>query len=245
MKIGNDEITTPREDNIGYDRDWRFRIADAHVSSGEPLPEAVSQDAAIQALLACLQGKPKQDAGCLGAMSARASPTMGRVLDAYLLTRASASQILEETGIPNGAIDFYERLFFNVRTFCGDPRQSQVLRLAMELESSPEPTTPAERIHRAMMKAAIDGDVHLLRTFIPRRRAGVSQGSFAGTLVQRELNRRILRGELSTSALIKLRGLEIAEDRMNLSMNKSGTPDLHNDNNYYAGDPYVLSARTF
>ena len=96
-----------------------------------------------------------------------------------------------------------------------------------------------------MMKAAIDGDVHLLRTFIPRRRAGVSQGSFAGTLVQRELNRRILRGELSTSALIKLRGLEIAEDRMNLSMNKSGTPDLHNDNNYYAGDHYVLSARTF
>lgn len=245
MKIGEHEVRTPREDKIGYDLDWRARIVEAVVASNVKMPKEYKENMAMNALFACLTGAGKQDPGCLGAMSVKASPMMRRVLEAFLLTRAGAPQIYEETGIPVGVIDFYERLYFNIRTFCGDPLQSQVLRLALDLESSPEPTTPAEQIGRAMMKAAIDGDVQLLRTFIPQRRAGVSQGSFAGTLVQRELNRRILSGKLGTGALIKLRSLEIAEDRMNLSLNKSGEPNLHNDGSYYVGDPSVLSSRMF
>jgi hypothetical protein len=216
---------------------------DAFVASGEQLPKNVCKDYAIKALLACINGKRKQDIGCQGAMAVKDSPMMSCVVEAYLLTRASNRQISYETGISEGAIRYFELLYYNVRNRFGDPIHSQVLRVALELEAGKEPTSPAERIDRAMKKAAVEGDIHLLRTYLPPRRSGLSQGSFAGTLVQRELNRRLLRGELSTGSLIKLRELEIAEDRMNLSLNKSGAPDLHNDNSYYAGDPSALECR--
>ena len=245
MKIGEHEIRTPLEDKAGYDLDWRARIVEAVVASNVKMPKVYKNDFAANALLACLTGARKQDPGCLAAMAIRSSPTMSRVVEAYLLTRASTSQISSDTGLSNGGISLYEQLYFNVRNRYGDPLQPQLIRLAFELESAAEPATPAEKLERMLRKAALDGDTQLLRRCIPHRRAAISTGSFAATLVQRELTRRLLRGELSTGSLIKLRELEIAEDRMNLGVNKSGDPDLHNDDSYYAGDPSVLESRTF
>ena len=176
-------------------------------------------------------------------MSIRASPMVSRVVESYLLTRIGTIQISNETGLSIGGIALYEQLYFNVRNRYGDPLQPQLIRLAFELESAAEPATPAEKLERMLRKAALDGDIQLLRRCIPHRRAAISTGSFAATLVQRELTRRMLRGELSTGSLIKLRELEIAEDRMYLGMNKPGDPDLHNDDGYYAGDPSVLESR--
>lgn len=245
MTIGEHEIRTPYDNKTGYDLDWRARIVEAVAASNMKMPKAHKNDLAMNALLACLKGARKQDPGCRGAMAIRSSPTMSRVVEAYLLTRASTSQISSDTGFSNGGIALYEQLYFNVRNRYGDPLQPQLIRLAFELESTAEPATPAEKLERMLRKAALDGDIQLLRRCIPHRRAAISTGSFAATLVQRELTRRLLRGELSTGSLIKLRELEIAEDRMNLSLNKSGEPDLHNDNGYYAGDPSVLESRTF
>ena len=245
MKIGEHEVRTPLEDKAGYDLDWRAQIVEAVVASNVKMPKMYKNDYAMNALLACLTGARKQDLGCQSAMAIRSSPTMSRVVEAYLLTRASTSQISNDTGLSNGGISLYEQLYFNVRNRYGDPIQSQLIRLAFELETAHEPATPADKLDRMLRKAALDGDIHLLRRCIPHRRAAISTGSFAATLVQRELTRRLLRGELSTGTLIKLRELEIAEDRMNLSLNKSGEPDLHNDNGFYAGDPSVLEGRMF
>ena len=245
MKIGKCEIVTPHEDKIGYDPAWRSLIVDAHLASGERLPNAVRDDHAIEDMLKCMANRPKADLGCRGAIYLRHSPLLSQAVEAFLLTRAGYSQISDDTGIPIGAVKYYELLYFNVRTFAGDPRQSYVLRLSLELESSPEPTTPAEQIDRAMKKAAIEGDIQLLRSFIPYRRSEASQGSFAGTLAQRELNRRLLRGDISTSTLIKMRQLEIAEDRLALSLELAGKTGMHGDGNFYVGDPYVLAARMF
>ena len=245
MKIGEHEIRTPLEDKAGYDLDWRARIVEAVVASNVKMPKAYKNDFAMNALFACLAGAQKQDLGCQAAMAIRSSPTMSRVVEAFLLTRASASQISNYTGLSNGGISQYEQLYFNVRNRYGDPIQSHLIRLAFELETANEPATPAEKHERMLRKAALDGDIHLLQKCIPQRRAAISTGSFAATLVQRELTRRLLRGELSIGSLIKLRELEIAEDRMNLSLNKAGEPDLHNDNGYYAGDPSVLENRAY
>lgn len=244
MKIGEREIITPREDRYAYDLDWRAQIVDA-IAAGGKLPEKAVLDVHMKDLLSCMDGTPKPDIGCKSAMSVKASPMMSSIVEAYLLTRASNSQIYYETGIPDGAVYLFELLYYNVRTRFGDPLHSQVLRVALELEAGKQTTSSAEQFDRTLKKAAVDGDIQLLRSILPRRRSELSRGSFAGTLVQRELNRRLLRGELSTSALIRLRGLEIAEDRMNLSLNKSGAPDLHSNDNYYAGDPNVLDGRMF
>lgn len=242
MKIGNDEIITPCDDKIGYALDWRSRIVDAVIATGgDKLPKEFKRDTAMASLLACMQGTSKPDAYCLDAISIKASPMMSRVVEAFLLTRSTIAQICEETGL--SGVSFYELLYFNVRNRSGDPLQSQILRLGLELEASKEPSTPTERIDRALKRAAIDGDVQLLRSYLPQRRTGISTGSFAGTLVQRELMRRLLRGELSTGILVKLRGLEIAEDRMTLSLNRSGNQALHSDGDYYVGDMDALRYR--
>ena len=245
MKIGEIHIVAPLDDKVGYDLDWRAQIVDAVVASNVKMPRLYNNDFAMNALLACLKGAHKQDPGCQAAMAVRASPTMSRVVEAFLLTRASTLQISNDTGLSNSNISLYEKLYFNVRNRYGDPLQPQLIRLSFELETADEPATPAEKLERMLRKAALDGDIQLLRRCIPQRRAAISTGSFAATLVQRELARRLLRGELSTGSLIKLRELELAEDRMNLSLNKSSEPDLHNDDSYYAGDPSVLERRMF
>ena len=242
MKIGEREIITPREDRYAYDLDWRAQIVDA-IAAGGKLPEKAVLDVHMKDLLSCMDGTPQPDLCSQGAIAVKASPMMSLVVEACLLTRASPRQISYDTGIPEGVVCMFQLLYYNVRSRYDDPIQPQVLRVALDLDTGKGPTSPADQIGRALKRAALEGDIHLLRTYLPQRRSGLSQGSFAGTLVQRELNRRLLRGELSTSALIKLRGLEIAEDRMNLTLNQSGGAILHNDDNYYAGDPSALEAR--
>ena len=216
MIIGAIEIITPMDD-ILYELDWRAKAAQAIYENGgsSRLPAAIRDDAGIKAMLAVLKGSAKQSRSCLSAMSTHRSDSMRMVVEAMLLTRADAAQISKATGIEGDAVNMYESLFFNVRDRDAQPIPAQLMRIAADLEIGDEPDNARGRFQRALRKAALQG-FPLLMSLLPANRGSTEpEGAVsATTLVEQELNRRLLRGELSTSALLRLRSLQIDEVRM-------------------------------
>lgn len=225
MKIGTTDIITPMDDLL-YELDWRAQVAQAvyEGGNGSRLPAAIRDDDGIKTLLAVLRGAAKQSRSCLSAMSIQRSDSMRMVLEAMLLTRADAAQIAAAIGIEVDAVIMYEALFFNVRDTDARPMPAQIMRIATDLEISGEPDNAREKFQRALRKAALQG-FPLLMSLLPpdvgstKPEAPVS----ATTLVKQELNRRLLRGELSTSALLRLRSLQIDEVRMQYDTRNGNT----------------------
>lgn len=222
MKIGTIDIITPA-DGILHELDWRAKVARAvyEGGNGSRLPFAFRDDNGIKMLLGVLRGAAKQSRSCLSAMSIHRSDSMRMILEAMLLTRADAVQIAAAIGIEGDAVNMYESLFFNVRDSEGKPKPAQIMRLAADLEIVGEPDNPREKFQRALRKAALQG-FPLLMSLLPPDLGSTKPDApvSATTLVEQELNRRLLRGELNTGALLRLRSLQIDEVRMQYETQK-------------------------
>jgi len=222
MIIGTTEIITPM-DAILYELDWRAKVAHAVYKSGNGsrLPAALRDDNGIKTLVAVLRGGAKLSQSCLSAMSIHRSDTMRMVLKAMLLTRADAARIAAAIGIEGDAVNMYEALFFNVRDANARPFPAQIVRIAADLDIAGEPDNAQERFRRALRKAALQG-FPLLMSLLPANQGTEmpEESVSATTLVEQELNRRLLRGELSTGALLRLRSIQIHEVRMKYETQK-------------------------
>lgn len=222
MIIGTTEIITPM-DAILYELDWRAKVAHAVYKSGNGsrLPVALRDDNGIKTLVAVLRGGAKLSQSCLSAMSIHRSDTMRMVLEAMLLTRADAARIAAAIGIEGETVNMYEALFFNVRDSEGKPKPTLIMRIAADLEIGGEPDNPREKFQRALRKAALQG-FPLLMSLLPPDLGSTKPDApvSATTLVEQELNRRLLRGELNTGALLRLRSLQIDEVRMQYETQK-------------------------
>ena len=212
MNIATAEITTPMDDALLYDLEWRSKIAQAAFDNGiVRVPAAVRKDGDIQTLLACLKGAAKQNASCLAAISIRRS-SLRPAMEAMLLTDVGNSQIAAAMGVDSKVVDFYEALFFNVRAN-GSPKPDQLMRMATDMESRGEPTGAQEKFQFALASAALKGGYQMVAGLLPDN-CSTSASRPLSKMVTAELSRRLLRGELSTSALLRLRDLDIAEARM-------------------------------
>lgn len=213
MKLGGSDITTPADDAILYDLDWRSMVAQAAADNGVArLPVAVRKDGDIKALLACLKRAANMSESCLAATSIRRS-SLRPVAEAMLLTDAGNAQIAAATGFDPEAVRFYEALFFNVRDKNGVPKPSQLMRMATDIESHDEPAGAQEKFTHALATAALRGGYPMVASLLPDPRPANGSRPLS-RMVEAELHRRLLRGELSTSALLRMRDLDIAEARM-------------------------------
>lgn len=222
MKIGATEIITPMDDPL-YELDWRAKVAHAVYESGNGshLPAALRDDNGIKTLLAVLRCAAKQSRSCLSAMSIHRSDSMRMVLEAMLLTRADEAQIAAATGIGKNTVNMYEALFFNVREADARPIPAQIMRIAADLDIAGEPDNARDKFQRALRKVALQG-FPLLMSLLPANLGTTEPEATvsATSLVEQELNRRLLRGELSTGALLRLRSLELDEARMQFETQK-------------------------
>lgn len=213
MKLGGIDIITPADDAILYDLDWRSMVAQAAADNGVArLPVAVRKDGDIKALLACLKRATNMSESCLAATSIRRS-SLRPVAEAMLLTDAGNAQIAAATGFEPEAVRFYEALFFNVRDKNGVPKPSQLMRMATDIESHDEPAGAQEKFRHALATAALRGGYPMVASLLPDQRPANGSRPLS-RMVEAELYRRMLRGELSTNALLRMRDLDIAEARM-------------------------------
>ena len=213
MKLGGIDIITPADDAILYDLDWRSMVAQAAADNGVArLPVAVRKDGDIKALLACLKRAANMSESCLAATSIRRS-SLRPVAEAMLLTDAGNAQIAAATGFDPEAVRFYEALFFNVRDKNGVPKPSQLMRMATDIESHDEPAGAQEKFTHALATAALRGGYPMVASLLPDPHPANGSRPLS-RMVEAELHRRLLRGELSTSALLRMRDLDIAEARM-------------------------------
>lgn len=213
MKLGGIDIITPADDAILYDLDWRSMVAQAAADNGVArLPVAVRKDGDIKALLACLKRAANMSNSCLAATSIRRS-SLRPVAEAMLLTDAGNAQIAAATGFDPEAVRFYEALFFNVRDKNGVPKPPQLMRMATDIESHGEPAGAQEKFTHALATAALRGGYPMVASLLPDQRPANGSRPLS-RMVEAELHRRLLRGELSTSALLRMRDLDIAEARM-------------------------------
>ena len=214
MKIGNTDIRTPSEDRYSYDLDWRAQIAHALVEQKIHHRCSIAVDPMIRLMVQALKG------------TGRRNPTSDHIrvviqlhqhreiklfVEAALLTRASNDRIAKDIDADPEVIRLFESLYFNVREKDGAPRNMAVMAISMHLDQDAEENP----IKHMFYSAAIRGGYSMLQQMLSMHQSDQNSVAItASALVDRELNRRLLQGELTTSDLIRLRSVQIADERM-------------------------------
>jgi len=203
MNINGSTIITPHEDPVGFQLDWRARIAGLCFKEGlaaADLPWVILKDDLLKQLVSHLRYRVERPLKAIGVLRPcdrvdqwHASET-GRLIEAYLLTPAPFAHIAAALGLPEAEIKLYERLRYSVRDDQGNLVKGILARLKAEIHVGKE--------HADLLKrTAILGGVPGLECVLG---SGDDSTEDLGRLVDQELRRRLVAGQLRTNDLIGL-----------------------------------------
>lgn len=207
MIINNETITTPLDDPVGYHLDWRSRVAKSCYKDLTKLPAALQRDQDIRAYVAHLRLRDRQPVGVNGVkpldrlLGWRTSP-LGRLLEASLLTQATLGEIGTSSGVDEADVRQYGRLWYAVRDDNEKPISSVLRRLRAELRSG---NGVFDTLKRTALMAGTPGLENLLDG---------SKSDDLGALVDVELKRRLVAGELRNNDLISLQRNQFIRERL-------------------------------
>jgi hypothetical protein len=212
LNLNRHEIPLPAEDPVGYALDWRCQIATVIAAGNQAdVPPEIRNDADIQAWAHYLQRQAKRPAKSdqryqrLAAWHA-GSPIKG-ILEAMLLTEADYAAIGESLDIGPEDVRLYQTIFFDVRDEQGKLKAPHLLRVRFPAEGRDGgPVPPPMTVLR---EAALTGGRGMLDSLLQRQQAGSTKApkpdEAIDRLVQQELLRRLLGGQMQTRDLVRLR----------------------------------------
>lgn len=221
MTVDDQIVVTPADDALFYDFDWRYLVAH-HAIRSKKLPSQAS-DSIVRTYIRYLKSVRRRDEEAetfRRAESLHADASWQTIIRACLLTNTGTAQIADDLGLPASAICCYERLFFNVRNDEDRPIKAQVLRMALKNEAD---TGQQERCR--FINLAIEGGYVALIDNLPLITTSSGSRLTAAELVDRELHRRLMRGDMRTSDIIRLKSIHVNEDRMLHETGQKGAPD--------------------
>jgi hypothetical protein len=198
MTVNGIEIMTPVDDPIGFTMDWRHRVA----SVAERMLPLMGRDPDLKACYQHLHQRPnpafERIVGWHGTMT-------GQLVEAYLVTHSPHEAIAVELGLDAQDVRLYGQIFWAVRDTLDRPLQGVLLRLRAALPREPKED---DRLMRAALLGGLEGLRGQLGTSKP--------GSDLSAIVEQELTRRAMAGELRTGDLIRLRGHDILLKKMEI-----------------------------
>lgn len=198
MTVNGIEITTPADDPMGFALDWRYRVAGA----AERMLPQMGRDPDLKACYQHLHQRPipafERIVGWHGTMT-------GQLVEAYLVTGSPVEAIAVELGLAAPDVRLYGQIFWAVRDTLDRPLQGVLLRLRAALPREPKED---DRLMRAALLGGLEGLRGQLGTSKP--------GSDLSAIVEQELTRRAMGGELRTGDLIRLRGHELMLKKMEI-----------------------------
>ena len=221
MTVDDQIIVTPADDALFYDFDWRYLVAH-HAIRSKKLPSQAG-DSIVRTYIRYLKSVRRRDEEAetfRRAESLHADASWQTIIRACLLTNTGTAQIADDLGLPASAISCYERLFFNVRNDEDRPIKAQVLRMALKNE-----VEAGEQERCRFINLAIKGGYVALIDNLPSITTSSESRLTAAELVDRELHRRIMRGDMRTCDLIRLKSIHVNEDRMLHETGQKGAPD--------------------
>ena len=235
MRIGEEDVVLPGEDPIGYALDWRSRIVEDIIASGRRgrLPKVLGSDQWVRDYLAM-----RRERSCTAdrrnaismAIQWHESEGLRPVIDALLLSGASYSVIGTNLGdAPTSAVEAYSALFFDVRDEEGELRTPHLLRLRFEREDTEQ---EEDDRHVLWRRAALTGGYPLLQLLwgnfsaIGKAVDSMRPDELVDLLVEQEVVRRLLAGELQPRDLIRMQGTQVARERMRFD---TGEHSSHRD----------------
>ena len=207
MKIQGTIIVTPLEDPAGYSLDWRRQLAQACITTRLPAQYARDQD--LRAYLAHLRNRTQYPLGpddklrAFDRIDGWHEQGTGKLLEAFLLTPAPCQEIARDLGLEAEEVLKYGSIHWSVRDQ-DHPVQGVLARLRAGL-----PREPAEddRLIRAALLGGLEG---------LRGQLGAREYSDLNVMVEQELTRRVMAGELRTGDLIRLHGHDLMLKRMEI-----------------------------
>ncbi|MEI7436378.1 MAG: hypothetical protein WCL16_06190 [bacterium] len=198
MNINGTEITTPTDDLVGFQLDWHHRVATA---AARTLP-LMGSDPDLKAYYQHLRNRPSAK---FNRITAWRGTVTGQLLEAYLLTGSPHPAIAVELGLDCEDVRLYGIIFWAVRDLKDTPLKGVLLRLRAALPREP-------REDDRLMRASLLGGLEGLRGQLGTTR----NGSDLSAIVEQELTRRAVSGELRTGDLIRLRGHDLMLRKMEI-----------------------------
>ena len=202
-----------------------------HQAGRRARPPAEVADDDVQTYVRCLRGSRQRSRAletCRRVDRLRQSASLRPLMEALLLTDADYSTIATHIGVEAECFRLFGSLFYDVRDAEGHPRPFQLIRIGLHLDAGGN-VEQQQDSGVAFKKAALRGGYPLLVSLLPvQSEKGTSseQGRLdrtAETLVEQELIRRLLMGEMRNADLIRLRGTQIAGERMLYETGQKGS----------------------
>ena len=184
------DIITPTDDPIGYQLDWRHRIAEA----AEKMLPAMGRDPDLKACYQHLHQRPNPQ---FDRITAWRNTMTGQLLEAYLVTGSPVEAIAEELGLDAGDVRLYCKIFWAIRDTGDMPLKGVLMRLRASLPREPGDD---DRLVRAALLGGLEG---------LRGQTGARDHGDLRAIVEQELTRRVVAGELKTGDLIRLRSHDL------------------------------------
>lgn len=216
MKIGDTIVVTPQEDPAGYTLDWRRRLAVA--STATRLPAQYAKDPDLRAYLTHLRQRVRYplelDAkpNTIDRIDGWQGNETGGLLAAYLLTTAPYTVIAQELGLDAGEIRLYGSIHWSVRDD-DHPISGVLIRLRAALPREPGDD---DRLIRAALLGGLEG---------LRGQTGARAHSDLSVMVEQELSRRVVAGEMKTGDLIRLRSHDLMLKKIELDSREGQQQD--------------------
>lgn len=209
MRIGDRTVLTPDADSIGYDLSWRSRLADAAVVSGDKGAVNRIKDSDARALARHLQHrqtsqlKENERPNMYDRLSSWKASETGMLVEAFLIAGNYESTAVE-LGLPVDDVRLYSRLWYDVMDDQGQVRPGVRMRILAALEGQ-DAVDIGTRLKRVAITAGLHGLRQVLRILKPQKTEPTLD-----EMVELELRRRLVAGELRNADLVRLR---LTEDR--------------------------------
>ncbi len=200
------DIITPAEDPVGFHLDWRYRVAEA----AERMLPCMARDPDTRACYQHLHQRPNPQ---FERITGWRGTVTGQLVEAYLVTGSPVEAIAEELGLDAKDILIYSRIFWAVRDSGDRPIRGVLMRLRTGLSREPDDDN---RMMRAALLGGLDG---------LRGQTGSRDHSDLSTMVEQELSRRVIAGELRTPDLIRLRGHDLMLRKIELDSREGREED--------------------
>lgn len=184
------DIVTPVDDPIGFQLDWRHRVATA----AERMLPLMGRDPDLKAVYQHLHVRPNP---AVERITGWHGTITGQLVEAYLVTGSPVEAIGVELGLAPEDVRLYGQVFWAIRDARDRPLRGVLMRLRAALPREPRDD---DRLIRAALLGGLEG---LRGQTVARDHSDLS------TMVEQELTRRVMAGEMKTGDLIRLRSHDL------------------------------------